>query len=442
MEKMLLIRGVRLVDPASGTDAIKDILIRDGKIARLMPGSRCFGGEEAALDGEGGTEGVRTLDGSGLVAAPGLVDTHVHFRDPGFTYKEDMDTGAASAAAGGVTTVVLMANTRPCVDRVETLRYVLEKGAKTPIHVESCANVTLGMKGETLTDMDALVAAGAAGFTDDGIPILAEETARAAMEKAAALRVPISFHEENPAFIENNGINRGAASAHFGIGGSDRQAEIDLVARDVRLAVETGARVVIQHISTREGVELVRAAKRQGADIHAEATPHHFSLTQEAAIQYGTLAKMNPPLRTEGDRQAILEGLRDQTIDLIATDHAPHSAEEKKKGITEAPSGIIGLETSLSLGIMKLVDTGVLTLSQLVERMSLAPARLYGLDAGYVAEGGPADLVLFDPEEIWKAEYFHSKSSNTPFLGKTMKGKIYMTICNGRIVYSRGQRAK
>ena len=436
MEKMLLIRGVRLVDPASDTDAIKDILIRDGKIARLMQGSRCFGGEEAALDG--GTEGIRIIDGSGLVAAPGLVDTHVHFRDPGFTYKEDMDTGAASAAAGGVTTVVLMANTRPCVDRVETLRYVLEKGAKTPIHVASCANVTLGMKGETLTDMDALVAAGAAGFTDDGIPILAEETVRAAMEKAAALRVPISFHEENPAFIENNGINRGAASAHFGIGGSDRQAEIVLVARDVRLAVETGARVVIQHISTREGVELVRAAKRQGADIHAEATPHHFSLTQEAAIQYGTLAKMNPPLRTEGDRHAILEGLRDQTIDLIATDHAPHSAEEKKKGITEAPSGIIGLETSLSLGIMKLVDTGVLTLSQLVERMSLAPARLYGLDAGYVAEGGPADLVLFDPEEIWKAEYFHSKSSNTPFLGKTMKGKIYMTICNGRIVYSRG----
>lgn len=439
MGKILLIRGVRLVDPASGTDAVRDILIRDGRITRLIQRSGSFGEGEAAWDGAGETEGVRIIDGSGLIAAPGLVDTHVHFRDPGFTYKEDMDTGAASAAAGGVTTVVLMANTRPCVDRVETLRYVLEKGEKTPIHVASCANVTLGMKGKALTDMEALVVAGAAGFTDDGVPILAEVTARAAMEKAAALRVPISFHEENPAFIENNGINRGAASAYFGIGGSDRQAEIDLVARDVRLAAETGARVVIQHISTREGVELVRAAKRQGADIHAEATPHHFSLTQEAAIRYGTLAKMNPPLRTEEDRQAILEGLRDQTIDLIATDHAPHSAEEKQKGITEAPSGIIGLETSLSLGIMELVDTGVLSLSGLVERMSLAPARLYGLDAGYVAEGGPADLVLFDPQETWKAESFHSKSSNTPFLGKTMKGKIHMTICNGRIVYSCGQ---
>lgn len=439
MENMLLIRGARLVDPASGTDAVRDILIRDGRIERITQGSGRVGQEDGPPGKEAkGAGGVRIIDGGGLIAAPGLVDTHVHFRDPGFTYKEDMDTGAASAAAGGVTTVVLMANTKPCVDRVETLRYVLEKGAKTPIHVASCANVTLGMKGEALTDMDALAAAGAAGFTDDGIPILAEKTAREAMERAAALHLPISFHEENPAFIENNGINKGAASAYFGIGGSDRQAEIDLVARDVRLAAETGACVVIQHISTREGVELVRAAKRQGADIHAEATPHHFSLTQEAAIRHGTLAKMNPPLRTEEDRQAILEGLRDGTVDLIATDHAPHSAEEKSRGITEAPSGIIGLETSLSLGIMELVDTGVLSLSGLLVRMSLAPARLYGLDAGYVAEGGPADLVLFDPEETWKAEAFHSRSANSPFLGRTMKGKIHMTVCGGRIVYSCG----
>ena len=208
-----------------------------------------------------------------------------------------------------------------------------------------------------------------------------------------------------------------------------------MIERDVRLAEETGAAVVIQHISTKEGVALVREAKRRGADVHAEATPHHFTLTEDAVIQYGSLAKMNPPLREEADRQAIIEGLQDNTIDMIATDHAPHTAREKEKPLTEAPSGIIGLETSLSLGIMNLVDTGKLTLLQLLERMSLAPARLYHLDAGYLAEGGPADLILFDEKELWKAEHFHSKSSNTPFLGWEMKGRIHYTICAGKIVY-------
>lgn len=426
---MLLIRNAHVTDPRSGTDARKDILTEGERIVKIA---------DTIPEEEACCAGAEIIDAAGLIAIPGLVDAHVHFRDPGFTYKEDIDTGAAAAAAGGVTTVVLMANTKPCVDNVETLRYVLEKGSHTPIRVESCANVTLGMKGQELTDMPALRAAGAAGFTDDGIPLLSEETARAAMERAAALRVPISFHEENPAFIKNNGINRGKASAHFGIGGSDRQAEIDLIARDVRLAEETGACVVIQHISTKKGVELVRAAKKRGADVHAEATPHHFTLTEEAAILHGTLAKMNPPLREEADRLAIIEGLKDNAIDMIATDHAPHSAEEKQKKITEAPSGIIGLETSLSLGISQLVDTGELTLMELVERMSLAPARLYGLDAGYLAEDGPADLVLFDPEEEWTPERFHSKSQNSPFLGRTMKGKIHQTICRGRVVYSAG----
>lgn len=378
---------------------------------------------------------LQIINAEGMIAAPGLVDAHVHFRDPGFTEKEDIDTGAGAAAAGGVTTVVLMANTRPCVDNRETLDYVLEKGRHTPIHVETCANVTMGMKGEKLTDMEGLAAAGAVGFTDDGIPLLKEETARNAMKTVAVLGVPISFHEENPAFIENNGINRGKANGHFGIGGSGRQAEIDMIERDVRLAEETGAAVVIQHISTKEGVALVREAKRRGADVHAEATPHHFTLTEDAVIQYGSLAKMNPPLREEADRQAIIEGLQDNTIDMIATDHAPHTVREKEKPLTEAPSGIIGLETSLSLGIMNLVDTGKLTLLQLMERMSLAPARLYHLDAGYLAEGGPADLILFDENELWKAEHFRSKSSNTPFQGWEMKGRIHYTICAGKIVY-------
>lgn len=435
---MLLIQNAHLIDPASRTDGIRDILIEGEKIIKIADH---IAPEEAAdygrePDGEAKkASGLTILDAKGLTAIPGLVDAHVHFRDPGFTYKEDIESGARAAAAGGVTTVVLMANTKPCVDNVDTLRYVLEKGEKTLIHVETCANVTLGMKGKELVDMKTLHAAGAAGFTDDGIPLLSEETARAAMEAAAAEGVPISFHEENPAFIQNNGINAGKASAHFGIGGSDRQAEIDMVERDVRLAEETGACVVIQHISTKEAVELVRQARQKGADVHAEATPHHFTLTEEAAIQYGTLAKMNPPLREETDRQAIIEGLADGTIDMIATDHAPHSAEEKAKPVTEAPSGIIGLETSLALGISELVDTGRLPLMQLIDRMSLAPARLYGLDAGYLAEGGPADLVLFNPAEEWTPERFYSRSQNSPFVGKTLKGKIHATICRGRVVY-------
>lgn len=375
---------------------------------------------------------LQVIDAGGMIAAPGLVDAHVHFREPGFEHKEDIRTGARAAAAGGVTTVVLMANTNPCVDNPETLARVLEKGKQTAIHVTTCANVTRGMKGQELTDMPALLEAGAVGFTDDGIPLLAEETARRAMEQAAALGVPISFHEENPAFIENNGINRGKASAFYGIGGSDRQAEIDLVARDVRLAEETGACVVIQHISTKEAVQLVREAKKEGPTSMPRRRPIIYP-DRGSCHKIWNHGKMNPPLREEADRLAIIEGLKDNTIDMIATDHAPHSAEEKARELTAAPSGIIGLETSLSLGLEQLVDKGELTLSELIERMSLAPARLYHLDAGRLTEGGPADLILFRPEETWKAEHFLSKSANTPFLGRKMKGKIHFTIATEKL---------
>lgn len=432
---MLFIKNIIVCDPASGLLAVRDICIRDGRVVKMGEAiTQEYIREEMEAARKRGEE-YTIVDGTGLTAAPGIVDAHVHFRDPGFTHKEDIQTGAAAAAAGGVTTVVLMANTRPCVDQEETLHYVLQEGLQTGINVETCANVTIGMKGQELTDMAALKAAGAVGFTDDGIPLLDEDIARSAMKTAARLKVPISFHEENPAFIENNGINRGKASAGLGIGGSDRQAEIDLVERDVRLAQETGAAVVIQHISTKEAVELVRRAKADGTDIHAEATPHHFTLTEDAVARYGTLAKMNPPLREEADRLAIVEGLADGTIDMIATDHAPHTAEEKAQAITDAPSGITGLETVLPLSLMQLCDTGKMTLPEVFERLSLAPARLYGLDAGYLAEGGPADLVIFDREETWVAQQFHSRSSNTPFKGWELKGKVKITICNGRIIW-------
>ena len=260
---------------------------------------------------------------------------------------------------------------------------------------------------------------------------------RRAMEEAARLQRPISFHEEDPALITNNGIHAGKAAAFYGVKGSPREAEISLIKRDLRLALETGAEVVIQHISTKEGVALVREAKKQGARVHAEATPHHFTLTEEALIEKGTLAKMNPPLRTQEDRQAILEGLQDGTIDLIATDHAPHSREEKEKKITEAPSGIIGLETALPLGIRELVKKGYLTLPGLIRKMSTEPCRLYGLEGGRLMEGKPADLVVFDPEEAYLVEHFLSKSANSPFIGEELPGVVHATICAGRLVYHR-----
>lgn len=417
---MLLIKNGYMIDPKSGWDGNYDLLIEKDTIVRI-------GKKLEAPDGK-----CRVIDAEGLLVAPGLVDVHVHFRDPGFTEKEDIVTGAAAAARGGYTSVVLMANTKPPVDNLETLKYVQKRGGETGIHVYTCANVTRAMQGKELTPMRELAEAGAVGFTDDGIPLTDEEIVRSAMRNAAALDMPVSLHEEDPKLIANNGINKGRASEHFGIGGSPREAEITMVERDLKLALETGASVNIQHVSTRETVELIRRAKEKGKNIHAEATPHHFTLTEEAAIQYGTLAKMNPPLREEADRQAIIKGLVDGTIDLIATDHAPHTAEEKAKPITEAPSGIIGLETALALGITELVDGGYLTMRQLLALMSTNPANLYHLNAGYLAEGGPADVILIDTRLEWTPMEYASKASNTPFTGRPLKGKVVATICGER----------
>lgn len=424
---MLLLKNGYMIDPASGTEGSRDILINteSGRIEEILAGER-MSVKEADI-----------IDLSGQIVAPGLVDVHVHFRDPGFTYKEDIETGAKAAAKGGFTSVVLMANTKPPVDTTETLRYVLEKGQKTGIHIYSCANVTMGMQGKELTDMEGLSAGGAAGFTDDGIPLMDEGLLREALRRAAKLNRPVSLHEENPALITNNGINAGKAASHYGIGGSPREAEISMVERDLKVAVEEEADLSIQHISTKEAVQLVRLAKRQSSHIYAEAAPHHFTLTQEAVIRYGTLAKMNPPLREEADRLAIIEGLRDGTIDMIATDHAPHSMEEKLRPITEAPSGIIGLETALSLGIRELVNKGYLTMMELMEKMSYAPAKLYHLDAGYLAAGGPADLLIFDPGKAWTVGRFVSKACNSPYVGERLPGVIFCTICSGKVVYQR-----
>lgn len=422
----IMLRNIRLINPGTNTDEMVDILISKGEVTAIDIHAKSTIREIQA---------DMVINGRGLIAAPGLVDVHVHFRDPGFTYKEDLHTGALAAAKGGYTSVVMMGNTRPAMDNEDVLKDVLKRAADEKIRIYQVGNVTKGLGGRELTDAKILKAAGAVGLSDDGIPILDENLLTEALKNAASEDLPVSLHEEDPEYIENNGINRGFASDELKIGGSDRQAEISLVKRDLVIAEKTGVRLNIQHISTKEAVDLIREAKAKGADVHAEATPHHFTLTEEAVLKYGTLAKMNPPLRTEEDRMAIIGGLKDGTIDIIATDHAPHSSEEKGKAITEAPSGIIGLETALALGITTLVDKGFLTISELIYRMSTSPAAMYGLKAGEIKMGEPADIVIFDPYEEWIVSDFESRSSNSPFLNWRLKGKVKYTICGGEIVY-------
>lgn len=440
-----LIKGGVVINPA-GKNGSLDIVIENGKIIAMEPVIELdkreksflirtrFGVSFLTVD----TKSEMTeIDARGCVVSPGLVDVHVHFRDPGFTQKEDILTGAEAAKAGGFTTVVMMGNTNPPIDSVETLKSVLEKGAKTGIHVKSCANVTRGMQGLRLTEMEDLFRAGAVGFTDDGMPILNKHLVAEAMRRAKRLGVPLSFHEEDPDYVVEHGYNAGAVSNTFGISGADRKAEINMIRRDIDLARKTGARIDIQHVSTAEGVALIREAKREGVDIHAEATPNHFSLTEEDVVEYKTLAKINPPIRTEKDQKEIIRGLADGTIDMIVTDHAPHAMDEKMRGLTTAPSGIIGLETSLGLGITNLVKPGKLSMEQLIARMSYGPAQVYNLEAGVLEVGKPADITIFKAHDEWIVpEEFHSKAKNSPYIGQRLFGKIQYTICDGEIVYS------
>ncbi len=421
---MILIKDGRVVDPYSGIDEVIDVIIDNGKIAGL--------GKYARSD-----EYEKVIDAKGKIVAPGLVDVHVHFRDPGLTYKEDLETGANAAAAGGYTTVVCMANTKPVVDSAETLSGIIERAEKLPIHVLQAAAVTKGLKGIELTDMEALLKAGAAGFTDDGIPIGDVKVLLAALNRAKELNVPISLHEEDPNLVGSYGINQGPVSEKVGVAGAPALAEETLIARDGLLALKTGARVNIQHISSKTSVDIIRLLKKLGADLFAEVTPQHFSLTEQTVLEKGTLAKVNPPLRTEEDRYGLIAGLKDGTIDIIATDHAPHSREEKAKEMTDAPSGMIGLETALALGITHLVRKGHMTMIQMLEKMTVNPAKLYNLDCGKIKEGENADLVIFDERERWivDGDCFHSKSANSPFIGQELYGKVKYTICCGNVVY-------
>lgn len=418
---MILIKNGRMIDPLSKTDGQFDILIDGENVVKI----------DRNIEK---TDGVKLIDASGCIVCPGLIDVHCHFRDPGFTSKEDIYTGAKSAARGGYTTVICMANTKPVVDNTETLKYIMDKAKTAVIEVLQVASITKGMEGTELTDMLKLKSDGVVGFSDDGKPIMNSKIAIEAMEIARELDMPLSFHEEDKSLITENGINAGEISALMNLKGSPHEAEDVLVARDAALAISTKAKINIQHISSCISVELVRWAKKMGANIAAEATPHHFSLTEKMILEKGSLAKVNPPLRTEKDRKAIIEALKDNTLQIIATDHAPHTKDEKSKNFTEAPSGMIGLETALPLSITNLVKPGYLNYMEVIEKLTVNPAKLYNLDRGYIKEGHRADITIFNPDEQYRVTDFDSKACNSPFIGMKLYGKIKNTIFNGKII--------
>ena len=415
----MIIKNGRVIDPQSKMDEIADILIEEGIITRIH--------KNINIKDE-------VINAEGKIIAPGLIDVHVHFREPGFEYKEDILSGSKAAVRGGFTTVVCMANTSPAVDNIETLKYINDMKENLPINILQTAAVTKGLKGTEIVNMEELKKYGAVGFSDDGFPITDTNIVLNAMLEAKRLSLPISFHEEDPCFIDSPGINEGKISEKLGIKGASHLAEDVMVARDCIIALETGAKINFQHISSGLSVDIIRWAKSMGANISAEASPHHFSMTEDDILQYNTNAKMNPLLRTENDRIKLIEGLKDGTIDIIATDHAPHSNEEKNREFIKAPSGIIGLETALSVGITYLVRNKHLTLMQLLEKLTVNPAKLYNLQSG-IKEGNKCDLVIFDIDEIWIADEFYSKSRNSPFIGRELCGKVKYTICNGKVVY-------
>ncbi|MGO2198647.1 MAG: dihydroorotase [Pseudolactococcus laudensis] len=419
---MKLIKNGRVIDPKSQFDAIADILIDGQKIIAI--------GQDLVR------EDAEIIDATDKIVAPGLIDIHVHFREPGQMHKEDIHTGSLAAAHGGFTTVVMMANTNPTVSTVETLTEVLSSAARESIHVKSVATITDKFDGQTLTNFEALLDAGAVGFSDDGIPFTDAGQVRRAMQKAAAFDTVLALHEEDPQLTGVLGINDGAIAHQCGVTGAPTVSEYSMVARDAMLALDTKARVHFQHLSAGESVDVIRFAKSLGAQVTAEVTPQHFSITEDAILTHGTNAKLNPPLRRTSDIKKMIVGLQDGTIDVIATDHAPHTHAEKDQEITKAPSGMTGLETSLSLGLTHLVAPGHLSLMSLLEKMTSNPAQVLHLDAGYLAEDGPADLVIFDADAVREVTNdFASKSSNSPFVGAQLQGVIAYTICDGEIVY-------
>jgi len=420
-----LLKGGRVIDPANSIDKIADVLIEDGRIAGVGKQVNCSE-----------NDGLEVYDVSGMIVAPGFVDMHVHLREPGAEHKETIKSGAAAAAAGGFTTILAMPNTDPAADSKPVIEYVICRGAETGINVLACGAMTKDMAGQEMAELGDMAEAGASAVSDDGYPIQNSLVMRRVMEYASMLGLPVLTHCEDKSLTADAVMNEGIASTVAGLRGMPAAAEVSMVYRNILLAELTGCKLHIQHVSCAGSVEAIRDAKKHGVMVTCETCPQYFTLTDEALAQYDTNAKMNPPLRTKTDVEAIKAGLADGTIDAIATDHAPHSLEDKEVEMTNAAFGIVGLETALSLTISQLVEPGILTLAQAVEKLSSAPARILGLERGTLSVGSPADIVIFDPsaEVTVDASQFKSKGRNTPFNGWTLKGKAQAVIASGRLV--------
>lgn len=432
----ILLKGGRIIDPSSVTDMVGDILIKEDKIRAVSEHI-----DERLISEILNGEAYDVVDCKDMAVAPGFIDTHSHFRDPGMTHKEDIKSGSDAAARGGYTSVIMMANTIPPIDSVEHYMELRERAKAMPIRLYCAATVSKGMKGADLVDMEGLKKAGAKVFTDDGKPIDNVSLVCNAMKKAKELDVILSFHEEDPRCVKDQGINEGAVAEMLGLKGASPMAEQLMIGRDAALASKEGCKICIQHISTAQSVGLVKLAKSKGINIFAEATPHHFSLSEQDLIKLNdenraTMAKMNPPLRSEEDRKAVIAGLADGTIEVIATDHAPHTEDEKNVPFKDAPSGIIGLETAFALAYTNLVKTGEMELMDVIRLMSTNPAKIYQIEGGTLREGARADIVILDTKEEWtvKKEDFGSKSSNSPFIGMKLTGRVKQTICDGKML--------
>lgn len=420
----LWIKNARVIDPAAKRDATGDLFIVDGKIADSLPATA--------------KKRAKVIDAGGLVACPGLVDIHVHFREPGQTHKETIGTGSRAAAAGGFTSVVCMPNTSPVADSAGTIQFIKDAIARDAVvHVYPTGCITAGMKGQTLAPIGSLKRAGVVAITDDGDCIQSNELMRRAVEYAKMFDLPVMDHCQDHSMTQGAVMNEGMMSTRLGLRGWPNAAEDLIVARNVILSEYTGAHIHLQHISSRFSVDVIRRAKQRGARISAEATPHHIALTDSALATYDTNFKMNPPLRTEEDRRALIEGLRDGTLDIVATDHAPHTDYEKDKEFDYAPNGILGLETALPVTLDVLVRQNKFKLPYVVDLMTRRPADLMKLPAGTLSVGAVADVCLFDPDEKWRydAKAGFSKSSNSPWSGQTLTGRVKTTIVAGRVVF-------
>ncbi len=423
------LKNVRLVDPAHGLDEDGDLQVEQGRVVS-------YGSIALPKDGR-----IPVLDGTGCIVTPGLVDVHAHFREPGFEYKETIETGSRSAVAGGFTSVCVMANTDPVNDHPGVTLDIIRKAQDIGLcRVFPIGAVSLGLKGETLTEMGALTQAGCVGFSDDGYPVKTSRLLRRALEYSAIFKRPVIDHCEDRDLSDGGVMNEGWVATELGLRGIPNASEEVIVARDLEVLKTTNGRLHVAHLSTAGGVRLLREAKKRHLNVTAETCPHYFALTDEAVRCHHADAKMNPPLRSEEDRLAIIEGLRDGTIDMIATDHAPHAPFEKEREFDQAPFGIIGLETALSLGLV-LVQEGVLDLGTLLYLMSVRPARVFGLPRGEIRPGGLADLVVFEPTGFMEAGVpeFRSRSRNSPFRGRKLPGRIRMTFVGGRKVFDCGE---